>query len=252
MPFAADFADATLQPAISHLLLDGSHIFQREMDAIVEGMLARRNAFESLALSTCPPPTALARLLAGGVLKELYVSRPRMPVGGAPLLDAAGAALVAGALRANRTLDTLGLLNAGLCRDTSATVTLLDALVGHPSLRVLHINYEHEVGLAALAAGLGAIIAANVPALHTLRVMQMPMFDAGLAPLLDALPGNSHLRELDISYTGALSAEFTRDRLLPAVRANMGLQEFKCVSAGEPDASVAEAIRLVAARPRRS
>ena len=74
-----------------------------------------------------------------------------------------------------------------------------------------------------------------------------------MAPLLEALPGNRHLRELDVSKTGALSAEFTRDRLLPAVRANTGLQKFKCDSDdGEPDASVAEAIRLVAARPRRS
>jgi hypothetical protein len=46
----------------------------------------------------------------------------------------------------------------------------------------------------------------------------------GLAPLVDALPRNTHLRLLDCAETD-MSNTFVHDRFLPAIRANTSLRE---------------------------
>ena len=51
----------------------------------------------------------------------------------------------------------------------------------------------------------------------------MSLRDAGLAPIVAALPHNHHLRDLDLRYTGPSDA-FLRNTLLPAVRANTSLR----------------------------
>ena len=244
--FAAAFADAALQPTMSALrLVNMSQADQPELlDLLLDGLLARR--VPELCFARCKPkPAQLVRLLAGGALKKLGIEHSALDP--APLFDAAGAALVAAALRTNTTLELLILTDAGLYRDPTAASILLAALIGHPTLCQLMIGSEGGgAHLSLLGAAVGVIVAANAPALHTLRIMDIPLLEVGLAPLLDALPLNSHLRELDIFYTRrvcSLSREFTRDRLLPAVCANTSLRFFKCD--GEPDPNVAEAVRLV-------
>ena len=44
-----------------------------------------------------------------------------------------------------------------------------------------------------------------------------------MAPLMDALPQNTHLRVLHCELTD-MSAEFARDRFVPAIRANASLR----------------------------
>ena len=70
---------------------------------------------------------------------------------------------------------------------------------------------------------------------------------------MDALPHNHHLRVLSISHTGASQA-FSRDRTLPAIRANTSLRELTASAWWGGDANgvappaVLEAEALVAAR----
>ena len=97
--------------------------------------------------------------------------------------------------------------------------------MGHSSLRELRINGEsnYEEECCDFGAALAALIAADAPALHVLDCSDNKLTDAGLAPIVEALPLNHHLRELNCRDNG-MSEAFARQRLLPAVRANTSLQ----------------------------
>jgi hypothetical protein len=71
---------------------------------------------------------------------------------------------------------------------------------------------------AAFGHALGALLAANLPSLHTLRATACNLGDEGVAALLDGLAANTHLRELDCRFND-LSDAFERDRLTPALAA---------------------------------
>jgi hypothetical protein len=134
------------------------------------------------------------------------------------------------------------------------TTALLDALTAHASLRVLilssnPVNAAHQ---ADMGAALGALVAANAPALHTLNVSCGSLGDVGLRPLCDALPQNTHLRELAI-FSNSITEVLARDVLLPAVRANTSLRKLdaRLPFHGEAHAAnvfLQQAEELVAAR----
>lgn len=221
-PFVALLADATLQPTLRNLAISYADTQQPAvLDALVDQVLARR--LQSLTFAGCSSPTAasLARLLRSDALVEL---RWKMGPETVALFDAAGAALVADALRDNTTLERLYLFQCGLFRDVPATVALLAGLVGHRSLKKLEILVAEEplTDRAAIGTALAAIVAADAPALRGLELDSLELGDAGLAPILDALPQNHHLLVLDIGGNG-MSEEFARNRLLPAIRANTSL-----------------------------
>jgi hypothetical protein len=254
-PFAAALADAALQPTLAHVNLLRADTQRPEvMDALVDAALAR--PLRKLSLATCTPPAAapLARLLRGGTLTYLTWWRDdpehALLAPDAPMLDAAGAALVADALRATTALASLRLTQANLCGDMQAALVLLSALVGHRSLRELLLTRERPataVEGAKLGAALGALVAADAPALQSLNVTSCFLCDGGLAPIVDALPRNRHLRGLDIS-DNALSEEYARERLLPAVRANTSLRELQCHDYGNMGPAGADAVALVQRR----
>jgi hypothetical protein len=195
------------------------------LDAVVDAALARRLA--GLWLEDVRVPAAgvasLARLLGGSALRELTVW---CGFAAPPLLDAPGAALLAGTLRANSTLTLLRLWFVELWGDIDAAATLLGALVAHPSLRTLNVadnRAADEADRAAAGAALAALLAANAPALTELDVRDCDLGDDGMRPLLAALAANTHLRSLTCGgndITEALAA----DVLLPAVRANGSLR----------------------------
>ena len=68
-------------------------------------------------------------------------------------------------------LKVLRLRNLGLCCDVNVTCALLLALVGHPSLRELELNEDQDAPgraeRAELGDALGAIVAADAPALRS-------------------------------------------------------------------------------------
>jgi hypothetical protein len=213
------------------------------LDAVVDAALARQFVslqFWSCRLSPASAP-ALARLLSSGTLTELIISPNEA------LLDGPSAALLCDALRANSTLTSLT-LQADVWRNADAAAALLGALTGHSSLRTLDLfNNDAEAGAAAVGAALGTLVAANAPALTELDVSCSSLTDAGLGPLLEALPRNTHLRTLGVS-DNHMSAAFTRDVLLPAVRANTSLTTLDAHGFGVDHAGAVEAIALVAAR----
>ncbi len=93
------------------------------------------------------------------------------------------------------------------------------------------------------------LVAADAPAFEALQLSWCRLGDAGLGPLVDALPRNSHLCQLNIKGNGR-SAAFAAQRLLPAVRANASIRDLAADKGhGEKDAPAAEeALRLVETR----
>ena len=254
-PLAEALSDAELQPTLSRVSCSGADVARPEvLDAIVDAALTRR--LPGLCFTSCSPPAVapLVRLLAGGTVTNLQFGYTR---GGAALLDGAGSALVAEALRANTSLTELTLMESGVYRDAHAATTLLGALVGHPSLRLLTFQCETGGTPAARGALMAALIAADAPALQSLYNYcatgglgcTCPLRDAGLAPLCAALARNRHLRHLDLT-SNDMSERFAREQLLPAVRANVGLLELSVDSGTDDEGAAArEAMDLVAGRP---
>jgi hypothetical protein len=221
------------------------------LDAIVAAALANR--FSELALANCSlapaSAPALARLLGGATLHSLFIDNIDNDY--APLLDSAAAAVLGNALRANRTLDSLLLLNTALWRDPAAAITLLGAATAHCSLRQVSLCYN-PVGdeQGAAGAALSALLAADAPALLNLDLRDCGLQEAALGPLVDALPANTHLRTL---YLGEVTASvaFLRDRLLPAVRANTSLTSLDITVTGEGENDAREAQEIVNSRAAR-
>jgi hypothetical protein len=222
------------------------------LDALVVAALARR--FQTLRLVDCDLSAvsvpALARLLGGGVLTKLAVYG-----GGRVLLDAPAAAVLAHALRACSTLTVLALSGVQLWHDRGAA-TLLGALTGHARLCMLDLseNGINAADRAAAGAALGALVAANAPALTELRLADCDLGDAGLRPLFDALPANTHLQTLHCHGNDVTDA-FVCDALLPAVRANGSLRQLRCTlqvnASAAATRALAEAEALVARRAAR-
>jgi hypothetical protein len=184
------------------------------LDAVVDAALARRVQtvhFYYCFFSPASAP-ALARLLGSDALTSLANE-------GGGVVGALAARVLAAALRNNRTLTSLTLDNAGVWHDPAAAAELLDALMGHASLRVLDLGFNHVA--ADQAALLGALIAANAPALTELNVTMCWLGDDGMRPLFEALQHNTHLRTLRCSGNG-ISDAFAADVLLPAVRTQWG------------------------------
>jgi hypothetical protein len=206
-------------------------------------------SFAGSGLAPAAAP-ALARLLGGSAVTDLAIRG-----GEVALLDAPAAALLAGALRANSTLTALRLQSVRLWDDVAAATTLLGALTAHPSLRTLSLFHNYaalrtEAERAAAGAALGALLAANAPALTELDINVCVPGDAGMAPLLQALPRNTRL--LMLKCAGNLMTDaFATNTLLPAVRANTSLRRLAatglmCRWPGEVEAEAVVARRAAA------
>jgi hypothetical protein len=216
------------------------------LDALVDAALTSQLPGLALSMTLVLPASvapALARLLGGSSLQTLQIR------GVGSLLVEPGAAMLAAALRANSTSLTLHMCS--LLDDGALAATLVDALTAHPSLRKLNISGNNCLAQAEVGAALGALIAANAPALRELNITFCKLDDAGMGPLMDALPFNTHLRKLDC-FGNAFSEAFVRDQVLPAVRANTSLHSlpgfimFRSGAAREVDTLVAA--RAAAAR----
>jgi hypothetical protein len=212
------------------------------LNAVVDAALFHR--FSALSFDGCDlSPTsapALARLLSGGSLRQLRIEAYEQ------LVDAPTAAVLAAALRANTTLTSLRLM-MDLWHDIGAATALLEALRAHPTLRFLDVNLN-EVGVHAAEAGaaLASLIAADAPALHTLNAGSCELGEVGMRAIAEALPANTHLRNLDVSFNDT-SPAFVATHMLPAVRANASLYSLDMYerNRGESDADllVQEALR---------
>jgi hypothetical protein len=218
-------------------------------DAVVDAALTLQ--INSLMLGAChltpASAPALARLISGGALTELYVTNQSRQ-----LLDQPAAALVADALRVNSTLTSLKLPSCNLWQNAADAALFLGALTAHRSLRMLDFSFNsspHAANQQApdFDAALGALVAANAPALHELNLSYMARHEAELLALLDALPLNTHLRTLNLD-DNRWTNDFARDRLLMAVRANTSLRHLIVSQNAQGNEFLQEAEPLVAAR----
>jgi hypothetical protein len=83
----------------------------------------------------------------------------------------------------------------------------------------MDLSHLRAQDTAAFGRALGALLRANLPRLRTLCLRYCGLGDEALAPLLDGLADNTHLRELDCVRNYLLTEAFTRDRLEPALAA---------------------------------
>jgi hypothetical protein len=203
--------------------------------AVVEAAVTRR--LETVSLEGCSLITRdvplVTRLLRGGAVATLRVGGEEWP----PFNDGADVAPLAAALHDCISLTCLSLDGVRLFQPEAMGAALLGALVGHPSLRVLYIHGEDSFGDAEpepVGTALGALVAANAPALRELHAINWYLCDESLAPLADALLANTHLHVLKCDADD-VSARFAADRLLPAVRANATLRMLRLVHDTEPD-----------------
>ena len=210
---------------------------------LVDAVIQRR--LESLYFQDCVPGPAgapeLARLLRDGTLTTLHLC------GDEPLVEDAAARVLAPAL-ANSRLKELRLEYTGLWDALNAGVVLVRALAGHPTLRHFAMISTTPPAAAAPVAGaaLAALVAAD-GALEELLLQSSSLGDAGLRPLVEALPENTHLQWLNV-YGNGMSEAFQRNVLLPAVRANASLSRVDGLHEGTPSAD--EICAILAGRPR--
>jgi hypothetical protein len=175
--------------------------------------------------------------LRDGCLTALHIMLPETEPRRQRWLDARAATLLAGALRDNTTLTELS-LTAFVSLVPAAATALLGALTGHPSLRVLRLSGtgggkalrggDGTMEAAAArsdGAALGALIAADAPALRELDLSHCDLPDDLLGPLFDALSHNTHLRSLDFSFKPI--SEAMANHLLLALRANASLRQLR-------------------------
>jgi hypothetical protein len=234
--FAVDLT-ASASSLLELVLIDAPLAGHGVLDAVVDAALARRLPdlmFCQCSLSAASVP-ALARLLSGSALTSLHL----LNTGDEPLLlsgEGGSAALLAAALRANNTLTELSLRSANVWHDAEGAETLLQALTAHPSVCFLFLpsNIVRAADCTRIGAALGALVAANAPALELLNVSDCALGDEGLGPLVDALPANTHLRELHCCEIG-MSDAFALDRLQPSLLANTSLQGLKLADDEEED-----------------
>ena len=156
---------------------------------------------------------AVTRLLQRGLLTKLDVS-----CGGFP--HAQEASELWAAVRACQTLTHLELaLNPPDGADRRFFTELLDAVASLSALCVLDLSYSNAKDAAAFGDALGELLAANLSSLRTLNVNGCYLGDEGLAPLLEGLEANTHLRKLNCLGDNDISYEFERDWLEPALAA---------------------------------
>jgi hypothetical protein len=199
------------------------------MDALADGAIAcSLPAFTALGCSPHVAAPALARLLRSPALRELSMHENTVAGEEQMHYTEEAAVLLAHALRSDTSaLTRLDVHCHDLWDEPAAGDALLAAQAAHPSLRTLclgcsYFQSAHHEALAGRA--FAALLAANAPALHTLRLRPCALGDAGWAPLFASLPRNAHLRLLECDTTGVSNA-FAEDVVLPAVHANTSLRE---------------------------
>ena len=220
------------------------------LEALVDAALLRRLTTVSLvvcALSELHLP-ALTRLLGCSELRGLTIGHTGDP----PLLvSAEAAAEFWTALRASK-LTRLGLLGVSLWTTAADADAAAQALAGHPTLTECDLAFNSCMTALQPAVGAALQRIADAGTLSELYVSYCHLGDAGMRPLLRAVEGSRTLRVLGCFGNG-ISAEFAREYVLPAVRANTSLRQIVFFDPDEDEeqqAELAMAEALVSSRPR--
>lgn len=260
-PIAGESADASVASIVAVAAALSSQTSLRNL-ALIGVRLKRSVACNALALALVKLPLvslefyacifgrqfafALAWLLGQCKLSVLVLStkasgRQAEPV--TPLLSQpASCVKLADALWENRTLTCLH-IDMDMSSEHLPELTLLSALVRHPTLRTLDCKCSTAPATRnATGAAVGALIAADAPALTALSFSGFVGTD-GLGVLCAALPRNTHLRCLDLKDV-QMDEACAAEHLLPAVTANRSLH-YLTVDGDVGSAPITAAIELV-------
>jgi hypothetical protein len=157
------------------------------------------------------------------------------------------------ALRNSKSLRVLELEWVNLWADSAAAYQLIAAIEGHSALHELKLrnNPTDRTPAAQQAAGecLARLIAQS-SSLWGLDLSYDGLGEAGLEPFFQALRSSTGLVKLIFGHNEQFSAEFARDVVLPAVRANTSLRELEGVRwvAGEPLPAMEDVVVILEAR----
>jgi len=182
-------------------------------------------SLNSCGLSQTALP-ALGRLIQSPGFEHLQLSNDNDALFEGPALPA-----FCEALHNCTSLRTLGLDSVNLWADLAVATQLFDALEGLPALQKLSLCVNSTEGSPAVQRAAGECLARLNARSSSLRVMDVSyneLGEAGMTPIFQALRNNSSLTEL--VFRGeqiSASAEFARDVVLPAVRANTCLRKLQ-------------------------
>ena len=191
-------------PAALNALLDAATVRRLSELAIHDSDLHAENV------------PSLSRVLLCGTLTKLEFAPEVFP------LDETCVAQLWAALLASRKLKHLCFWSpdwtaathhvfAGLFSAAAALPALTELLV----YSYCAVSEQHK---ATAGQALGALLAANSPSLRRLDVEWCHLGDEGVAPLLEGLAQNTHLRSLECGYNH-VTETFERDVLEPAMAA---------------------------------
>ena len=169
----------------------------RALLALADAALARGLRYLMLvgANLTATAVPALARLLGSMTLTHFRILN--YEVGLFDDEQPAATQLLCDALRANSTLQWFELCACGLMRSPTAFASVLTALRGHPSIK--RLSFSQNVLPDPLAPppcigdALGALVAANAPALKHLDLFACYLGVGPFQPIADALHLNEYL-----------------------------------------------------------
>ena len=207
----AEHAWVTQLDVTGHDLVGGD---DAGLNALMDAALTRR--VHSVLLRSCrfaaENVPALFQLLRCGCLTLFRLH-------GCWRLDAHTFAQLSAALRDARTLTAIEYVQTGVF-EHGGHAALLDALQDLPALHTVSFLQERAPPelRAALSRALGALLAADPPSLRKLSVAGCSLGDEDVAPLLDGLALNTHLRHFNCEYND-LTEAFERDRVAPALAA---------------------------------
>jgi hypothetical protein len=220
-------------------------------DALVNAAISagiKDMCFDECGLSQTALP-ALTRLLQSPGFEGLTVWNRTHALLEGPALPA-----FCEALRNSKSLKMLKLKAVNLWADVAAASQLIAAMEGHPALQELSTEFNRTYGTPDTQRAAGECLSrliAHSTSLKFVDVSYSELGEAGMTPIFEALRGSTVLEVLSFGCIDALfSAEFARNVLLPAVRANTSLRRlfgFRSVD-GEPLPALREVEVILEAR----
>ena len=194
------------------------------VDALVDAAISAGIidvSFHECGLSQTALP-ALTRLIQAPGFEQLRVDNDNLTLLEGPALPA-----FCEALRNCTSLRKLELYFVHLWHDMAVATQLIAALEGLPALQELSTVGNSTDRTPAMQRAVGECLAPLIAHSTSLRVQDVSenqLGEAGLAPIFEALRGDSGLAELFLDEE-QISADFACDVVLTAVRANTSLRE---------------------------
>jgi hypothetical protein len=213
-------------------MLDASAALVPIVAAVHTRRLARLE-LRGCSVSFAALPALTALFGSDSLLRVFSFSDGELP------LDEESAAALGDSVHASSALSGFTLCGARGMAPGAMRRMVQHGFTAHPSLQKLELLQSRKNEMydfagcidADTAVQLGAMLAANAPALLELSIdcrgfrHLFGAAEAALAPLFAALPHNTHLRVL-LFYNPRIYEPFAAGVLLPAVRANTALRVF--------------------------